>query len=91
MYISNVHLAGRIMTEVTVTTFRKHIPEYLGKVRAGEDIALTSRGKIIARLVPPVDECHYAQSKLQECRLACRIGDVESPLDETWGADRADS
>jgi prevent-host-death family protein len=79
------------MIEVTVTTFRKHLPDYLGKVRNGEDIALTSRGKVIARLVPPVDECRYAQTKLEACRLACRIGDVESPLDEAWGADRVDS
>lgn len=35
------------MLEVSVTTFRNHFPDYLEKVRNGEDIALTSRGKVI--------------------------------------------
>lgn len=79
------------MLEVTVTTFRKHIPDYLGKVQKGEDIALTSRGKVIARLVPPVDECQNARVQLAALRATCHIGDVIAPLDEKWEADCADS
>jgi prevent-host-death family protein len=79
------------MLEVTVTTFRKHIPDYLGKVRKGEDIALTSRGKVIARLIPPVDERQHAQEQLAALRATCRIDDVVTPLDEKWEASCADS
>ena len=79
------------MLEVPVTTFRKHLPEYLDKVRIGEDISLTSRGKVIARLVPPVDERLSAREQLAQLRAACRIGDVISPMDEKWAADSVDS
>jgi prevent-host-death family protein len=79
------------MLEVSVTTFRKHIPDYLGKVRKGEDISLTSRGKVIARLVPPVDERQSAREQLIALRAACHIGDVVSSLDVTWEAESADS
>ena len=80
------------MLEVTVTTFRKHIPDFLGKVRKGEDISLTSRGKVIARLVPPVDERQSAREQLAALRSsACFIGDIISPIDVEWEADSADS
>lgn len=79
------------MIKVTVTTFRKHIPDYLGKVRLGEDIALTSRGKVIARLVPPADERQSALEQLAALRAASHIGDVVTSLDEKWEVDCADS
>ena len=79
------------MEKVTVTTFRKHIPDYLVKVRKGEDIALTSRGKVIARLVPPADERLNAREQLAALRDACHIGDVVTPIDEKWEANCADS
>ncbi len=41
--------------------FRNHLPTYLGKVKAGEAVVLTVRGKVIARLVPEVDECSAAR------------------------------
>lgn len=79
------------MIEVSVTTFRNHIPGYLGKVRRGENIVLTSRGKVIARLLPPGDERLKARQRLLELSTTCHIGDVVSPLDEEWGACCADS
>lgn len=79
------------MLEVTVTTFRKHIPDYLGKVRKGEDISLTSRGKVIARLVPPADERLSAKEQLAALRVKSHIGDVVTPLDVEWEANSADS
>ncbi|PLX89365.1 MAG: type II toxin-antitoxin system prevent-host-death family antitoxin [Desulfuromonas sp.] len=79
------------MLEVSVTTFRKHIPDYLDKVRQGEDIVLTSRGKVIARLLPPEDERQNARQRLVALRAASRIDDVISPLDDDWEVSRADS
>lgn len=79
------------MQTVSVTTFRKHIRDYLDKVQKGEDIALTSRGKVIARILPPVDESLKAQEQLAALRgKAVYIGDVISPLDVEWEAERAD-
>ena len=80
------------MLEVIVTAFRKHIPDYLGKVYKGENILLTSCGKVIARLVPPVDECQSAREQLSALRSGTYfIGDIISPIDVEWEANRADS
>jgi prevent-host-death family protein len=78
------------MLEVSVTTFRNHIPDYLDKVRKGEDIALTSRGKVIARLLPTEDERQNARQRLAELRATSRIDDVISSVDEEWEVDRVD-
>lgn len=79
------------MIELTVTTFRKHIPEYLGKVSKGEDIALTSRGKVIARLVPALDERQSAREQLATLRAASYVGDVITHIDADWKVNRADT
>lgn len=72
------------MIQVNVTEFRKHLPAYLDKVSTGEEVALTSRGKVVARLVPEVDESLKAREWLAEIRAKSWVGDVTSPLDEAW-------
>ncbi len=41
------------MNEVNVTELRQNLPGYLAKVKRGERIRVTSRGKVIAELTPP--------------------------------------
>ena len=41
------------MKEVNVTELRQNLPGYLAKVRRGERIKVTSRGKVVAELSPP--------------------------------------
>ena len=79
------------MIEVNITEFRNHLPEYLGQVKKGEDIILTSRGKVIARVTPVTDERVVARGALMQLRETCRIGNVISPLDERWEANDAGS
>ncbi len=74
------------MIQVNVTEFRNHLPSYLEKVRKGEEVALTSRGKTIARLVPEIQECESAKSRLAEIRKSSWVGDVTSPVKVTWEA-----
>lgn len=76
------------MKDVSVTELRNRLPVYLGRVKTGEEILVTSRGKVIARLSPAMDERQEARKQLEALRSKCRIGDVLSPLDETWEADR---
>ena len=75
------------MIQVNVTELRNHLPEYLGKVKSGEEIAVTSRGKVIARLVPETDGCSAARSRLMAIRDASWIGDVVSPSGDAWEAE----
>jgi len=74
------------MKEVNVTELRNNLPAYLGMVRAGEELLLTSRGKKIARLSPVADGRLDAREKLALLRGKCRIGDVVSSLNEKWEA-----
>ena len=74
------------MKEVNVTELRNNLPAYLGMVKAGEELLLTSRGKKIARLTPVVDGRSGAKEKLTQLRVKCRIGDVVSSLNEKWEA-----
>ena len=72
--------------EVNVTELRNNLPAYLGMVKAGEELLLTSRGKKIARLTPVADGRSGAREQLALLRGKCRIGNVVSPLNEKWEA-----
>ena len=74
------------MIKVNVTELRNHLPTYLGKVRSGEEVAVTSRGKVIARLVPEADESSSARLRLETARKNSWVGDVVSPTGEVWEA-----
>lgn len=76
------------MIKVNVTELRNHLPAYLGRVKTGEEVAVTSRGKVIARLVPEADECSAARLRLEAARKDSWVGDVVSPLGEVWEAER---
>ena len=76
------------MIQVNVTEFRNHLPTYLDKVKTGEEVALTSRGKVVARLIPELDECERARKRLDEISKTSWVGDVSSPVDVVWEASR---
>jgi prevent-host-death family protein len=40
------------MTEVGVRELRDHLSRYLDRVRAGEEVVVTERGRAIARVLP---------------------------------------
>jgi prevent-host-death family protein len=89
MYIQYVHYVQEpAMIQVNVTEFRNHLPTYLDKVKTGEEVALTSRGKVVARLIPELDECERARKRLDEIRKTSWVGDVSSPVDVVWEAAR---
>ena len=74
------------MTSVSVTEFRRCLPEYLDRVVTGEEVHITRRGRVIARLTLPEDSRNTARKKLEALRAVARIGDVEAPIDVTWEA-----
>jgi prevent-host-death family protein len=41
------------MKDVKVTELRQNLPAYLARVRRGERVRVTSRGKVIAEITPP--------------------------------------
>ena len=75
------------MIQVNVTELRNHMPAYMDKVKAGEEVTITSRGKVIARLIPEVDESRAARIRLAASRKESWVGDVITPTGETWEAE----
>jgi prevent-host-death family protein len=73
------------MIRVNVTELRNNLPFFLSRVSAGEEVQVTRRGKVIARISPVVAR-EEARRELEELRKNARINDVESPLDAVWEA-----
>lgn len=79
------------MKDVKVTELRQKLPEYLARVRRGERLRVTSRGKVIAELSPPApsrDEIAAARDRLRGSVLR-----FDRPLDpvvqpEEWEVNR---
>jgi prevent-host-death family protein len=56
------------MTDVNVTDLRQNLPTYLDKVRKGQRVRVTLRGKVIAEIWPPAataDEAKAARNLLK--------------------------
>jgi len=76
------------MVTVNITELRRHLPGYLKQVEAGNEICVTSRGKIVARIVPEKDVAELARSWLEGLHGQVILGDVVSPVENVaWGAD----
>ncbi len=75
-------------TEVNVTELRQNLPGYLAEVKKGAEIEVTSRGKVIARIVAGGDPHAEARKRLLAARKHCVVGDVTSPIGSKWDAER---
>jgi prevent-host-death family protein len=76
------------MAKVNITELRQNLPAYVARVREGETVEVTVRGRIIARIVPEEDRGAAARKRLKALRGKARItGDLMSPSGETWDAE----
>lgn len=64
--------------QVTITELRQHLPVYLKKVQDGAEIQITSRGKVIARVVPVHSDSRKGEAmrRLIELRSKAFVGDI---------------
>jgi len=74
-------------TEVNVTELRQNLPAYLAEVKKGREIEVTSRGRVIARIVAGGDPHQEARERLLAARRHCTVGDVVSPTGVKWDAE----
>jgi prevent-host-death family protein len=77
------------MQTVNVTEFRAHLPNYLHMVQMGEEVAISNRGKIVARLIPDeqTNEQQIAMAHVLKWRGSVITGDIMESFDEVWTAD----
>lgn len=67
------------LKNVNVTELRQNLPAYLAKVRRGERLRITSRGKVIAEIAPPV--ASKAEIEAARRRLRGSVLRYDRPLD----------
>ena len=75
---------------VSVSEFRQHLPHYLKQVQLGEEVKVTNRGKVIARLVPDdhLNKQQQALDKLVAWRKDMVVHDVIDTSDlAEWSHD----
>lgn len=70
------------MLSINVTEFRRNLPTYLKRIQEGNEIQLTNRGKVIARIVPEEDEAQAARKRLEAIRGTAIVGDIISPIED---------
>ena len=79
------------MKEVNVTELRQNLPAYLARVRQGERVRVTSRGKVIAELTPPAPSASESAAAWRRLRGSVLRFDrpTEPVIDpEEWDANR---
>ena len=74
------------MQTVNISEFRANLLKYLEKANAGEQISVTTNGKLIATIAPPVNQKQIAQQQLQQLAKNAKINDVVTPVDSDWDA-----
>jgi prevent-host-death family protein len=67
------------MHEIGAFEAKNRLSELLRRAEAGEEIAITNRGRVVARLVPPVrafdrDEARAAAARIRERRSGVKLG-----------------
>jgi prevent-host-death family protein len=74
------------MQTVNISDFRANLLKYLEIANAGEQISVTSNGKLLATVSAPVDRRALARTQLTALAATAKLGDVISPTDSKWEA-----
>ncbi|MCE7982365.1 MAG: type II toxin-antitoxin system prevent-host-death family antitoxin [Caldilinea sp. CFX5] len=76
------------MIAIGISEFRANMNAILQRVQNGEIISLFVRETEVAKLVPPNYAQLAARQQLEELRQSAIVGDILSPLDESWDANK---
>ena len=74
------------MDTIPVSDLRANLMKVLKQIEHGSIVDITSRGKVVAKLVPPDYIKENARKRLKELRKDAVIGDIISPIDVQWKA-----
>jgi prevent-host-death family protein len=74
------------METVNISDLRANLLKYLEKANSGQQITVTTNGKVLATLCPPVQKREAARSQLGALAATAKIHDVTSPVQVDWDA-----
>ncbi len=78
---------GDAMQTVNISDFRANLLKYLEKANAGEQINVTTNGKLLATITAPSQQKQLAQQQLQQIAQSAQILDVVTPTDTEWDSE----
>ena len=70
------------MDDVNVTELRRNLPAYLDKLRRGQRLKVTSRGCVIAEIVPPAAD--KGEADAARARLRGAVLRYDRPLEPVF-------
>jgi len=81
-----VHKNEEDMASIAVSYLRANLMKVLDQIKKGAQVQITSHGKVIAKLVPADQSQSTAKKELLKIGNTALIGDIISPIDESWKA-----
>jgi len=72
------------METIAISEFRSNLMKVLRAISLGEKINITSRGKVIAKLVPPDDTIVEARKRLSKISKKAVLNNLISPIETKW-------
>ena len=86
MFLVHTYIGAFKMKNVSISELRANLLKYLEIVQQGKQITVTSKGRPLATLTPPVSQHTAAKARLKTLAKTAAIHDVLSPTDESWDA-----
>jgi prevent-host-death family protein len=74
------------MNTIAVSELRANLMKVLKEVARGSVVDVASRGKVVAKIVPPDHIREGARNRLKEVGKSAVLADVISPIDSKWKA-----
>ena len=74
------------MTTIAVSELRANLMQVLEQIKQGAQIQITSRGKVVAQLVPADEAQEQAKMALNQLAEDAEIGNMIDPIDESWNS-----
>jgi len=71
---------------VNISELRANLLKYLEKANAGQQITVTTNGKVLATISPPAQQRESAISQLRAIAATAKIHDATSPIAVDWDA-----
>jgi len=72
------------MQTINISDFRANLLKYLETANSGEQISVTSNGRLLATITPPANQKEHAKQKLKALASTAKIHDIISPTDCEW-------
>jgi prevent-host-death family protein len=71
---------------VNISELRANLLKYLEKANAGQQITVTTNGKVLATISPPAQQRESAINQLRAIAATAKIHDATSPIAVDWDA-----